>query len=83
MRKTLHKTVRDGMPLEYPAGFFKGGVRGKYHDEFMRNGGVVRMVSIEPDVARDFPTAKAVNDGLRKFREIQRMMQPAKRRKSA
>ena len=43
-----------------------------------------KTIELEPDVARDFPTAKAVNEGLRKLREIQRMMQEStKRRKTA
>lgn len=42
-----------------------------------------RVVELEPDVARDFPTAKAVNDALRRLREIQRMVQPTKRKKTA
>jgi len=42
-----------------------------------------KTIELEPDVAKDFPTAKAVNEGLRKLREIQKMMQSVKRRKTA
>jgi hypothetical protein len=43
-----------------------------------------KMVELEPDLAKDFPTSKAVNDGLRTFRAIRRMIvQPAKRKKTA
>jgi hypothetical protein len=45
---------------------------------------VRKVVELEPDVAKEFPTAKAVNDALRQFQEIRRMVQSGKRsRKTA
>lgn len=41
---------------------FSEGVRGKYAD---RVGDVTKLVVLEPDVAREFPTAEAVNEALR------------------
>jgi hypothetical protein len=43
----------------------------------------LKSVQLEPDVAKDFPTAKAVNEGLRTLREIQRMVRPVRSRKTA
>jgi len=51
----------DGMPGEYD---FSGGVRGKYAKRFSRGSNVVVLA---PDVAREFRTAKAVNDALRDY----------------
>ena len=43
-----------------------------------------KTVELEPDVAKDFPTAKAVNDALRQLKEIRRVMRSkAASRKSA
>ena len=41
---------------------FSKGVRGKYAD---RVGDVAKLVALDPDVARKFPTAEAVNEALR------------------
>lgn len=41
---------------------FSDGIAGKYADRFSN---LVRLVQLDPDVARKFPTAKAVNDALR------------------
>lgn len=68
-----------------PPGFFRTGVMGKYYQEYVGRGGgkPLVVVGLEEDVAKDFPTAKAVNEGLRKLREIQRLVAPEKRRKTA
>jgi hypothetical protein len=49
------------------------GVRGKYADRF-REG--VYLVPLDPDVARAFPTAEAVNQALRLAIQLSRMAQP-------
>lgn len=41
---------------------FRGGVRGKYARQYSESSNIVVL---EPDVASEFPTAKAVNDALR------------------
>lgn len=41
---------------------FSKGVRGKYVE---RVGDLSKLVVLEPDVAREFPTAEAVNEALR------------------
>jgi hypothetical protein len=59
------KRTRD-MLAEYD---FSGGVRGKYAKRYARGSNVVRL---EPDVAKVFPTADAVNDSLRALAGILR-----------
>ena len=48
---------------------FKGGVRGKYAGRFRKG---TNLVLLDPDVAKAFPTDKAVNDALRKLMEQHR-----------
>ena len=55
------KQPTDEMRDEYD---FSGGVRGKYSDLFHEGSNVVVL---EPDIAAEFPTAKAVNQALRKY----------------
>ena len=43
---------------------FKGGVRGKYAARYAEGSNVVVL---EPDVAKAFPDAAAVNEALREF----------------
>ena len=45
---------------------FSKGERGKYADRF-REG--TNLVLLDPDVAKAFPNARAVNDALRKLME--------------
>jgi hypothetical protein len=63
--KKQTKSTRD-IPPEYD---FSGGVRGKYAKRYARGSNVVRL---EPDVAKAFPTAEAVNDSLRALAGILR-----------
>ena len=46
---------------------FSHGVRGKYAGRFARGTNLVRL---EPDVAKAFPSAAAVNESLRALAEI-------------
>ena len=46
---------------------FAGGVRGKYAPRYARGSNVVVL---DPDVARAFPTATAVNRSLRALRQL-------------
>jgi len=63
--KKQTKLTRD-MLAEYD---FTSGVRGKYAKRYARGSNVVRL---EPDVAKVFPTAEAVNDSLRALAGILR-----------
>lgn len=51
---------RNGLRPEYD---FRDGVRGHYADRVPEG---ARLVWLEPDVARAFPTAEAVNEALRR-----------------
>jgi hypothetical protein len=51
-----------GMSSEYDFASMKGGVRGKYYEQYRKGRNVVL---IEPDVAAAFPTEDAVNEALR------------------
>ena len=57
-RKT-RKSTTDDMRPEYD---FSGAVRGKYYKRYQE---CTNVVGLEPDVARRFKTAAAVNDALR------------------
>jgi len=55
------KKPTDEMRDEYD---FSSGVRGKYADAFREGSNVIVL---EPDLAAEFPTAKSVNQALRKY----------------
>jgi hypothetical protein len=57
MKKASNSDMRD----EYD---FSKGVRGKYAERFKEGTNLVRL---DPDVAKAFPDAKAVNDALRRL----------------
>lgn len=59
MKKAPKKKESDEMLEEYD---FRGAVRGKYAPAFSKG---VKVVILEPDVARDFPDSKSVNKALR------------------
>jgi hypothetical protein len=41
---------------------FKGGMRGKYAERFAEG---TNLVLLEPDVAKEFPDSRSVNEALR------------------
>ena len=59
MKKAQHKSTKPEMRDEYD---FSRGVRGKYSRRYAQG---TNVVVLEPDVARAFPNAKAVNRSLR------------------
>jgi len=69
MKKVREKN--DEMPREYD---FSQGVRGKYAQRYARGSNVVVL---EPDVAKIFPNAEAVNSSLRSLAEIIRRRKAA------
>lgn len=72
MKKAREKN--DEMLREYN---FSQGVRGKYAQRYARGSNVVVL---EPDVAKLFPNAEAVNSSLRSLAEIiRRRKSPATR----
>lgn len=63
MKKSSNE-VRDGLRAEYEPELFKNAVRGKYFEAYRRG---TNVVILDADVARAFPTEKAVNDALRRL----------------
>jgi hypothetical protein len=61
MKKTTSR-VREETTMR-PEYDFSGGVRGKYAKRYAQGSNIVVL---DPDVARAFPTARAVNAALRK-----------------
>ena len=61
----------DELRPEYDRSVLKNGVRGKYSTQY-RSG--TNLVLLEPDVAKVYPTAEAVNAALRRL--MQSMPQP-------
>jgi hypothetical protein len=62
MKKTTNHRRSDDTRREYDFASMKGGVRGKYYEQY-RNG--TNVVLLDPDVAKAFPTEDAVNEALR------------------
>lgn len=60
----MKKGDPDELRPEYRRGDLGPGVRGKYLESY-RSG--TNLVLLHPDVAKAFPTDKAVNDALRSF----------------
>ena len=54
----------DELLPEYSGALIRGGVRGKYAADFAESNS---LVLLDPDVAREFPNAAAVNDALREY----------------
>jgi len=59
MKKTSSKSADPDLRAEYD---FSGGVRGKYARRYAQG---TNVVVLEPDVAKAFPSAAAVNSSLR------------------
>jgi hypothetical protein len=66
MKKTRKRASPEPMRAEYD---FSKGVRGFYA---LRKAGGCRIVILDPDVAKMFPTGQAVNSALRILGEIAR-----------
>ena len=69
MKKAPGKTAEPEMQAEYD---FTGGVRGKYARRYAQD---TNVVVLEPDVAKAFPNAEAVNSSLRALADIIRQQQ--------
>jgi hypothetical protein len=50
------------MQPEYDFSSMKGGIRGKYYEQYRKGSNVVLL---DPDIAEAFPTEGAVNEALR------------------
>ncbi len=60
----MKKDKAEDMRAEYDFSTMAGGVRGKYRKAFLEG---TNVVLLEPDVAKAFPSAAAVNEALRKL----------------
>lgn len=75
----MKKAKSDELRPEYRREDLGPGVRGKYLESY-RSG--TNLILLSPDVAKAFPTEKAVNDALRALIEVaRRSVQPTKRSK--
>jgi hypothetical protein len=61
MKKATRRKA-DELRREYDFASMRGGVRGKYSKRFKAG---TNLVLLEPEVAKAFPTAAAVNEALR------------------
>ncbi len=63
MKKSSNE-FQEELRAEYEPQLFKNAVRGKYFAAYRRG---TNVVILDTDVARAFPTEKAVNDALRRL----------------
>ncbi|MGG6264845.1 hypothetical protein ACQ4M3_02120 [Leptolyngbya sp. AN03gr2] len=77
MNKKISKSeMDDDLRPEYNfAEMLKGAERGKYVDRYRAG---TNAVLLDPDVAKAFPTAEAVNEALRSLIQISERMQADK-----
>lgn len=71
MKKPANKSAEPALRAEYD---FSRGVRGKYARRFSQG---TNVVVLESDVAKAFPSAKAVNSSLRALAQIIRQRERA------
>jgi hypothetical protein len=62
MKKTIEPRSSGDIRPEYDFASMKGGVRGRYYEQYRKG---TNVVLLEPDVAEAFPTEDAVNEALR------------------
>ncbi len=70
MSQELDRAESDEMRPEYD---FRGGVRGKYYQEYRKG---TNVVLLEPDVAAVFPDSESVNQALRVLIKAAGQIQP-------
>ena len=74
MSKVADQEPDDDLRAEYDFASMGDGVRGKYYERFRAD---VNLVLLEPDIAKAFPTDRAVNAALR---GVMRASKPPRRR---
>jgi hypothetical protein len=62
MKKNTKQRPNGEIRPEYDFSSMKGGIRGKYYEQYRRGSNVVLL---DPDIAKAFPTEGAVNEALR------------------
>ncbi|WP_089724784.1 hypothetical protein [Candidatus Thiosymbion oneisti] len=66
----MSNITEDDLRPEYDLDALGKGIQGKYYERYREGSNVV---VIEPDLAREFPNAQAVNNALRKLLELQQV----------
>jgi len=61
-KKPIEQRSYDDLRPEYDLASMKGGIRGKYYEQYRKGSNVVLL---QPDVAEAFPSEDAVNEALR------------------
>jgi hypothetical protein len=79
MKKELKAKQSDDLRQEYDLSKLRGGVRGKY---YRRAAASTNLVLIEPDLAKVFPDAEAVNRALRVIADAAQDAKSSGRRRS-
>jgi hypothetical protein len=75
--KKFNNEMSDELRPEYDMrALLKGGVRGKYAAKYRAG---TNVVLLDPDVAKAFPTERAVNEALRLVLRLNRITRPQKR----
>lgn len=80
MKKGTHDEMNDDLRPEYDLSqLLKGGVRGKYAEQFHAG---TNLVLLAPDVAQAFPNDQAVNTALRLVMQLAQIPTEKKTRDS-
>ena len=79
MKKASPKKSRVAMKPEYDFAAMKGGVRGKYADQYRQG---TNLVLLDPDLATLFPTDAAVNKTLRSAVKLSQSISAASSKRS-
>jgi len=67
MNTEINNELSDELRKEYDFSQMTGGVRGKYAKQYHEG---VKLVMLEPDVAKIFSDSKSVNEALRALAKI-------------
>ena len=67
MNTEINDKSNDELRDEYDFASMKGGIRGKYVKQYHED---VKLIMLDPDVAKVFPDAKSVNEALRSLAKI-------------
>jgi len=69
MKTKPNVQIRDDLKPEYDFARMKGGVRGKYAKAYRKG---TNLVLLAPDVAKQFPDERSVNNALRVLMRVSR-----------
>jgi len=72
MNKEQNNNMEDELQAEYDFSQMKGGVKGKYVEQYRTETNLVRLA---PDVAQAFPDEAAVNEALRMLMNVAKRSQ--------